>query len=63
MVSPAFPGSNAALRPGLLSSADVDGERNQQPIIEVEGKLQFSLPVSRIFPTLTDGTILKPELV
>jgi len=35
----------------------------QQPIIEVEGKLQFSLPGQPIFPALTDDTILKPEIV
>jgi hypothetical protein len=31
-----------------------------QPIIEVGGKLQFSLPGQPIFPTLADDTILKP---
>jgi hypothetical protein len=34
----------------------------QQPIIEVEGKLQFSLPGRPVFPTLTDNTILKPQI-
>ena len=33
-----------------------------QPIIEVDGKLQFSLPGQPIFPTLADDTILKPTL-
>ena len=33
-----------------------------EPIIEVEGKLQFQLPGLPIFPTLADQTILKPEL-
>jgi hypothetical protein len=33
-----------------------------QPIIQVEGKLQFSLPGQPIFPTLGDDTILKPAL-
>ena len=33
-----------------------------QPIIEVDGKLQFSLPGQPIFPTLGDDTILKPTL-
>jgi len=32
------------------------------PIIEVDGKLQFQLPGLPIFPTLADQTILKPEL-
>jgi hypothetical protein len=33
-----------------------------QPIIEVDGKLQFSLPGRPIFPALGDDTILKPAL-
>jgi hypothetical protein len=33
-----------------------------QPIIEVEGKLQFSLPGKPVFPALADDTILKPEI-
>lgn len=33
-----------------------------QPIIEVDGKLQFSLPGKPLFPALTDDTILKPEI-
>ncbi len=33
-----------------------------QPIIEVEGKLQFSLPGQPIFPALGEDTILKPTL-
>jgi hypothetical protein len=33
-----------------------------QPIIEVEGKLQFTLPGKPVFPALTDDTILKPEI-
>ncbi len=35
---------------------------NGQPIIEVNGKLQFWLPGQPIFPTLGDDTILKPML-
>ncbi len=34
----------------------------QQPIIEVDGKLQFSMPGKPIFPALTDDTILKPQI-
>src|SRR5579883_2590996 len=34
----------------------------EQPVIEVDGKLQFSLPGQPIFPTLGDDTILKPTL-
>jgi len=33
-----------------------------QPIIEVDGKLQFDLPGMPIFPALADETILRPEL-
>ena len=33
-----------------------------QPIIEVDGKLQFSLPGEPIFPALGDDTILNPTL-
>lgn len=33
-----------------------------EPIIEVEGKLQFQSPGLPIFPALADQTILKPEL-
>ena len=35
---------------------------SEQPIIEVNGQLRFSLPGTPIFPTLTDDTILKPRL-
>jgi hypothetical protein len=33
-----------------------------QPIIEVEGKLQFALPGRPVFPPLTGDTILKPTI-
>lgn len=33
-----------------------------QPIIEVNGKLQFSLPGQPLFPALADDSILKPTL-
>ena len=33
-----------------------------EPIIEVDGKLRFSLPGQPIFPALADDTILKPTL-
>jgi hypothetical protein len=35
---------------------------SEQPIIEVNGKLQFSLPGQPIFPALADDTVLKPTL-
>jgi hypothetical protein len=33
-----------------------------QPIIEVDGKLRFSLPGLPLFPSLADDTIMKPTL-
>lgn len=35
---------------------------SEQPVIEVNGQLRFSLPGMPIFPDLTDDTILKPRL-
>ncbi len=34
----------------------------QQPVIEVNGQLRFSVPGTPVFPSLTDDTILKPRL-
>src|SRR5215470_9050207 len=39
-----------------------DDRAASQPIIEVDGKVQFSLPGQPLFPTLGEGTILKPTL-
>jgi hypothetical protein len=44
----------------IIRSGYVPGGRNEQPIIEVNGKLQFSLPGQPLFPTLGDDTVLKP---
>jgi len=38
------------------------GNPGLQPIIEVDGKLRFSLPGQPIFPALTDNAIMKPTL-
>jgi hypothetical protein len=35
---------------------------SEQPIIEIDGQLRFSLPGTPIFPALTDDSILKPRL-
>ena len=35
---------------------------NEQPIVEVEGKLRFGLPGNPLFPALADDAILKPTL-
>jgi hypothetical protein len=37
-------------------------ESSGQPIIEVNGKLRFTLPGEPVFPSLGDDTILKPAL-
>jgi hypothetical protein len=44
----------------IVRSGYVPGGEAQQPIIEVDGKLQFSLPGEPRFPDLGDDTILKP---
>ena len=51
------------LIPGkIIRSGYVPGGDPQQPIIEVAGKLQFSLPGTPLFPDLGDDTVLKPTL-
>jgi len=51
------------LIPGkIIRSGYVPGGTAQEPIIEVDGKLQFSLPGQPLFPDLGDDTILKPTL-
>jgi hypothetical protein len=35
---------------------------SEQPVVEVNGKLQFSLPGQPLFPALADDTVLKPTL-
>jgi hypothetical protein len=49
------------LTPGkIVRSGFVPGGAFTQPIIEVNGKLQFSLPGQPLFPDLGNDTILKP---
>lgn len=49
------------LIPGkIIRSGFVPGGGNEQPIIEVNGKLQFFLPGEPLFPDLGSDTILKP---
>jgi hypothetical protein len=51
------------LVPGkIIRSGYVSGGGAQQPIIEVNGKLQFTMPGSPVFPDLGDDTVLKPTL-
>src|SRR6478736_9222209 len=46
----------------IIRSGYVPGGGREQPIIEVNGQLQFSLPGQPLFPSLGDDTILKPAL-
>ena len=44
----------------IIRSGYVPGGGNEQPIIEVDGRLQFTLPGTPRFPDLGSDTILKP---
>jgi len=44
----------------IIRSGYVPGGGSEQPIIEVNGKLQFTLPGTPLFPDLGDDTVLKP---
>jgi hypothetical protein len=44
----------------IVRSGYVPGGEFQQPIIEVDAKLQFTLPGTPLFPDLGDDTVLKP---
>jgi hypothetical protein len=46
----------------IIRSGYVPGGESQQPIIEVNDKLQFQLPGMPLFPDLGDDTVLKPTL-
>ena len=46
----------------IIRSGYVPGGGSEQPIIEVNGKLQFTLPGAPLFPDLGDDTVLKPTL-
>jgi hypothetical protein len=46
----------------VQSSMAYQSGGTSQPIIEVDGKLRFSLPGQPLFPPLSDDTILKPTL-
>jgi hypothetical protein len=48
---------------GYYQSQMAMASGTSQPIVEVEGKLQFTLPGRPVFPALADDTILKPEIV
>ena len=44
------------------SARAYDSSGSNQPIIEVDGKILFSMPGQPVFPSLGDDTILKPSL-
>jgi len=46
----------------IRSGYGAGGQNQTQPVIEVDGKLQFSLPGEPRFPALGDDTILNPTL-
>jgi hypothetical protein len=46
----------------IIRSGYVPGGGAEQPVIEVNGKLQFTLPGQPLFPGLGDDTVLKPTL-
>ncbi|MFM9000007.1 MAG: DUF4139 domain-containing protein, partial [Opitutia bacterium] len=50
------------VRGKVVRSGHVPGGGSVQPIIEVDGKLRFSLPGEPVFPSLGDGSILRPTL-
>lgn len=47
---------------GKIIRSGYTPQQSSEPIIEVDGKLQFQLPGMPVFPALADQTILKPEL-
>lgn len=58
-----YPDGKVEVTPGkIVRSGYVPGGQPQEPIIEVDGKLRFELPGEPLFPTLGDGSILRPTL-
>ena len=49
-------------RESLYYDEEVVPQTVTQPVIEVDGKLRFTLPGQPLFPSLADDTILKPTL-
>jgi hypothetical protein len=50
------------IRGKIVRSGFVPGGQAEQPVIEVNGRLQFTLPGQPLFPNLGDDTVLKPTL-
>jgi hypothetical protein len=58
-----YPDGKVEVKPGkIVRSGYVPGGQPQEPIIEVDGKLRFELPGEPLFPTLGDGSIMRPTL-
>jgi hypothetical protein len=56
-------GGASPIQGKILRAPQTGGSYQQyQPLIEVNGKLQFQLPGMPIFPASTDGLLLKPTL-
>ena len=51
-----------AYGPQYYAQQTAVAQGSEQPLIEVNGKLQFSLPGQPVFPALADDTVLKPTL-
>jgi len=56
------PGQLRIQRSGSRYRGSGSTQAVSQPIIEVDGKLRFSLPGQPLFPSLADDTILKPTI-
>lgn len=55
-------GAEHVVRGKVIRSGYAPGGSADTPIIEVDGKLRFSLPGEPIFPALSDAGVLKPTL-
>ena len=53
---------NRSVQGKIIRSGYVPGGAPVEPIVEMDGKLQFSLPGQPVFPSLGEENILKPAL-
>jgi hypothetical protein len=53
---------SAMQRYGMPYQFQQNGIATGQPVVEIDGKIQFGLPGQPLFPSLGDDTILKPTL-
>jgi hypothetical protein len=59
---PHYAALNEYGQPYYQQQASLTQGGSDQPVIELNGKLQFSLPGQPLFPALADDTVLKPTL-